>query len=102
MRVSVTGSRSLVISHSDSIGQVMIGNSTKSAKERGYGVKTSRKLICNGLNGSFLILSGNAVLIVESKQEKFLELDKVEWQGVILAYRIPLFKQPFNIYPYLE
>jgi len=102
LRESYKQEKNFNISDADAIGQVMIGNSTKLYNERGYGVRSSKKLICQGLKGSFLIFSGKAALIAESRDEELIELDKAIWNGVVLAYRIPLLKEPINIYPYLE
>ena len=71
-------------------------------KERGFGVRTSKNLVCDDLKGSFLIVSGSAALITEGKDEKLLELDKPIWNGVVLAYQIPLPKGPVDIYKYVE
>lgn len=102
LRESYKQEQKLNISDEDAIGQVIIGNSTKPDKERGYGVRTSKKLICKGLKGSFLIFSGKAALISEYLDEKLVKLDKDVWGGVILAYRIPLLTEPVDIYPYIE
>ena len=94
--------KNLKLSDADAIGEAIIGNSTKSEYERGYGIKTSKNIICKELKGSFLIFSGKAVLIAEGKEEKLIELDKSVWDGVILGYKIPIPEKPVNIYPYLE
>lgn len=80
----------------------MSGESSKSDVERGYGIHTSKKLVCNGLGGEFLLLSGNAALLSTLKEDKIFTLPKFYWQGVIVSYRIPFPKSPIEIYKYVE
>lgn len=90
------------LSDSDAIIEVLKGNSTKPDKERGYGVWTSKKVICEGLGGSFVLISGSAALVSSNKEDKLFSLPNFNWEGVIVAYRIPKPDKPFDISPYVE
>ena len=86
----------------EAIKQVLSGRSTKSDIERGYGVRTSKRVICEGLGGGFILLSGDSALFSSKDKEKIISLPKFYWQGVIIIYRIPQPTKPVNITPYLE
>lgn len=102
LKMSYQEEENIRLSHLDAIGEVMLGHSTKKDKDRGYGVWTSKRLICKGLKGNFLLMSGNAILIAEGMDEKVLELDKDIWNGVVLAYRIPIKVEGVSLYDYVE
>lgn len=94
--------KNLILSDENAIKEVMQGNSTKPNNERGYGVRTSQKVVCEGLGGDFVIISGEAALISANKSEKLVFLKDFYWQGVIIAYRIPKPAGPIDISAYLE
>ena len=94
--------KNLNLSDGDAIAEVMKGNSTKPDKERGYGVRTSKRVVCEALGGEFTIISGSSALLVSKDKEKLVSLPNFYWQGVIIAYRIPKPKHPIDISPYLE
>lgn len=86
----------------ESIQEVLKGKSTKQDKERGYGVRTSKRIICEALNGEFLMVSGSAALFSDCKNDKLFSLPDFNWQGVIISFRIPRPQNPISITPYLE
>lgn len=86
----------------EAIVQALEGNSTKANTERGYGVRTSRRVICEGLKGEFAFISGQAVFLSYNNEKYMLILPQFNWQGVIVAYRIPKPEQPVDIGPYIE
>lgn len=94
--------KNLNFTDKEAIKQVLMGRSTKPDLERGYGIRTSKRIICEGLGGSFILLSGEYVLFSSKKPEKMILLPKFYWQGVVIGYRIPRPKRPINITPYLE
>lgn len=94
--------KGLALSHDRAIVEAMSGHSTKSEVERGYGLRTSKRVVCEGLKGSFVLLSGNAALIFENGQEKLVDLSPFNWQGVVISYRIPRPTQAIDIYRFLE
>lgn len=92
----------LVLSDENAIVEVMEGNSTKPDKDRGYGVRTSKRVVCEALGGEFILISGSAALVSAQKRERLVSLPSFSWKGVIIAYRIPIPQQPIDISPYLE
>jgi len=94
--------QNLKLSDDDALLEVLKGHSTKSNIERGYGVRTSKRVVCEGLNGSFVMISGNTALYTEKGHDRLIELPDFYWQGVIVAYRIPRPKGPVEIAQYLE
>lgn len=94
--------KNLKLSDSDAIIEVLKGHSTKPSVERGYGVRTSKRVVCECLGGEFILLSGSSALIAKGKKEKIVDLPGFFWQGVIVAYRIPKPAGPIDISPYLE
>ncbi len=94
--------KNLKLSDIDAITEVMKGNSVKSDRERGYGVWTSKKIICDVLNGGFIMISGAAGLVSENKKERLVFFPNFYWQGVIIAYRIPKPTGPLDISYFLE
>ncbi|MFH1537106.1 MAG: hypothetical protein ABID45_03900 [Patescibacteria group bacterium] len=94
--------KKLHFSDKKAIKQAMKGNSTKPYKDRGYGLHTSRDIICRVINGDFIMISGSAALISSSKREILVNLPRFHWQGTIIAFRIPKTTKAIDIYPYLE
>jgi len=94
--------KDLKISDDEAIAQVMNGHSTKKDKERGYGVRTSKRVVCEALGGSFMLISGSSALIADNKEEKVVKLGDFSWKGVIIAYRIMKPQNTIDISPYLE
>ena len=94
--------KKLIISDEESIKEVMKGNSVKPNKERGYGVRTSRNVVCDGLGGQFILISGSAALISVKNRNQLVNLNGFYWPGVIIAYRIPKPHKPLDITPFLE
>jgi len=92
----------LDISDSEAIVKVMKGKSTKPSKERGYGVRTSKRVVCEVMNGEFVILSGSSALVSAKTSERLVSLPSFSWQGVIVAYRIPKPEKAIDISRYLE
>lgn len=96
--------KSLDISDEIAIEEVMKGNSTKLKlnNERGFGVHTSKMAICEGLKGEFIMISGSAAIYSNCKKDRLISLKDFNWQGVIIAFRIPRPEGDVDITPYLE
>ena len=92
----------LILTDSQAIEEVLKGRSTKPEADRGYGVWTSKKVVCEGLGGSFIILSGESALVSSQSGEKLVSLPDFYWQGVMVAYRIPKPKGGVDISGFLE
>jgi len=82
--------KGLKLSDEDAISEVMKGNSVKKDTDRGYGVRTSKDVVCKALKGGgFILISGSCALVSIGEREKLASLPNFYWQGVIIAYRIP-------------
>jgi hypothetical protein len=92
----------LTLNDNEAIRKALAGVSTKKEKERGYGVRTSKNVVCKALGGSFTLISGNAAYLVEQHEEKMVRLPDFNWPGVIISYRIPQPTGSIDIMPYLE
>lgn len=86
----------------DALRQALRGVSTKKTKERGFGLRTSKDVVCKALGGSFMFLSGSAAIVSEGQTDRIAHLPDFSWQGVIVAYRVPKPTDPVDIYSYLE
>lgn len=88
-----------ITDHLSALDNVIKGESTKHLKERGYGVHTSREILVKGLNGIFIMLTGNALLA----NYNLVDI-KANYDGTLAMLRIPCvdFKKDFNIYTYVE
>lgn len=83
------------------------GYSTKNrpdAENRGYGISSNVKMITEGLNGTFAILSGNALMINLRGNMQVASLPvELEWPGTCIIIRIPLdTSNNFNLYNYIS
>lgn len=82
--------------------EAMKGNSVKKEKERGYGIRTSKDIVCKALKGGgFILLSGSSAFVATEKGEKLVSLPDFYWQGVVIAYRIPKPTGPIDISKYI-
>lgn len=94
-----------VQSHKHALEAALSGKSTKGQIDRGYGISTSTKMLCEGLNGNFFMYSGNSFAYINSTQKDIIEIQipDVFWQGVLICLRIPsTIPQNFNYINYLE
>lgn len=82
------------------------GISTKNlpnAENRGYGIITSKKMLIDGLDGSFIMMSGNALHLYNSEHQKFIETpSSIRWDGTIIALRMPYLNKDFHYINYIE
>ncbi len=83
------------------------GYSTKNrpdAENRGYGISSNVKMITEGLNGTFAMLSGNALMINLRGEMQVASLPvEIEWPGTCIIIRIPLDEaNNFNLYDYIS
>ena len=89
-----------ILSDMEAIQAANRGISTKNlpnAENRGYGIITSRNMLVNGLNGQYIMISGNAMYIRDRNVDQFIALpDGIHWKGTIVALRIPYVNQNFQ------
>lgn len=82
------------------------GYSTKDRPEcesRGYGISTTKKMLVEGLEGAFFMLSGRAFHRADRTGNVYLELpDTLFWNGSIILMKIPVAAPDgFDYYNYL-
>jgi hypothetical protein len=66
------------------------GRSAKAELHRGFGIRTSRRMVVKGLGGHFLLWSGSAMLIDNTTGASIAELtDGTSLPGCFFALRIP-------------
>lgn len=80
------------------------GYSTKGLPERGFGLRTSRSVLVDGLGGAYFMLSGSAFYRHQKDGEGAVLLPPgIIWNGTIILLRIPIdIPKDFSLYPYLE
>lgn len=82
------------------------GISTKNlpnAENRGYGIITSKKMLIDGLGGTFVMMSGNALHLYNSLDRRFVETpENIRWNGTIIALRVPYMNKDFQYINYIE
>ncbi len=83
------------------------GYSTKNlpnAENRGYGIRTTKKMLVNGLGGDFFMLSGGAFHRFNKDGARFVSLPAdINWPGTIILMRVPVVApQSFNYLNYVE
>lgn len=89
-----------ITDHLMAVDSAVKGRSTKHLSEdRGFGIATSRKILTRGLGGTFVYLTGNALLINEE-----LSNFGVNSKGAIVLVRIPVgnFRSDFNWSDFVE
>jgi len=94
--------KGLNVSDEEAIEMALEGYSVKPEESRGYGIRTSKRVVCEGLDGEFVLVSGGAALYSSKYKNVVYDLPDFYWRGVIVAYRIPKPKGPVDIYPLLE
>jgi len=77
------------------IEKALIGLSTK-RDDRGTGLRTSRVICMDGLDGDFILYSGNALYF----KNKIAILQR-RWPGTLVAMRIKSKVEKFDIYSYI-
>lgn len=83
------------------------GVSTKNrpeAENRGYGIRTSKRMLVEGLGGQYLMVSGDTVYIKTPLNEGYIELpNNIRFEGTIISCRIPYnVKSNFSYIQYIE
>ena len=90
--------------HEQAINKAINGLSTKNYEgNRGYGIRTSRHMLVNGLGGSYFMFSGNAFYIWNKEIEQITPLNvQFNWSGTLVVLRIPkVADENFSFYDYI-
>lgn len=95
--------KGLNLTDEQAITEAMEGNSVKKERERGYGIRTSKEVVCKALNGGgFILISGSCALVSTRQGDKLVSLPDFYWQGSIISYRIPKPTGPIDYLKYTE
>jgi hypothetical protein len=86
-----------ITTHEQALNEAINGRSTKIyEKSRGYGIRTSKKMLVEGLKGKYFLYSGTAFYIWTDEHKNISPLnERFFWPGTLLALRIPK-KAPLN------
>lgn len=73
------------------------------AENRGFGIKTSKQMLIDGLEGQYLMISGGCLYFKRPGFDSFYSMpDGLRWNGTIVAMRIPYHSSTFNYINYIE
>lgn len=73
------------------------------AENRGFGIKTSKQMLVEGLRGQYLMISGGSFYLRTPDFDSFYSLPAgLRWNGTIVAFRIPYNNENFNYLNYIE
>ncbi|MEX0934965.1 MAG: hypothetical protein WDZ70_01410 [Candidatus Paceibacterota bacterium] len=86
----------------EAIIEALSGVSTKKSDERGYGLHTSKEMVCKGLKGEFALITGDTMFVATGEEDKVIPLPDFNWKGVIISYRIPKPKEGVDYRKYVE
>lgn len=74
-----------------------------SAESRGFGIKTSKQMLVDGLKGQYLMMSGSSLYFKRPGFDSFYSMPNgLRWNGTIVALRIPSSSPNFIYTKYLE
>lgn len=99
----LTNSKHRPQSNTEALNFAVYGKSTKDIPEsRGFGLNTSRSMLVKGMQGKFLLMSGNDFFVQTINREEIISLDvKDYFPGCMLNLRIPIFRsESFTIHSY--
>lgn len=73
------------------------------AENRGFGIKTSKQMLIQGLGGQYLMISGGSLYLKSPNLDSFYSMPSgLRWDGTIVALRIPYNSSTFNYIDYIE
>ena len=73
------------------------------AENRGFGIRTSKQMLIQGLGGQYLMISGSSLYIKTLNLDSFYSMPHgLRWNGTIVALRIPYYSSSFNYINYIE
>lgn len=93
----------MLFSHdSEAIVYAINGLSSKPGRERGYGLRTTAKLVIDALNGQLFIMSGSgAVYASRDIKERYDFGNKDHLAGTLITFRVPYPCGPVDIFKYV-
>ena len=73
------------------------------AENRGFGIRTSKQMLIQGLGGQYMMISGNSLYIKTRNLDSSYSMPQnLRWKGTIVALRIPYNSTTFNYIDYIE
>ncbi len=70
--------------------KALLGESTKKEKNRGFGLGTSVKLVCEQILGQIFLISRNGAFLAEKNNKKFFKVpNEYSYSGTLITIRIP-------------
>lgn len=100
------GRTSEISSDMEAIQAATEGLSSKNrpdAENRGFGIRTTQKMLIQGLGGEYLLASGGAVFATNRQGAQYLELPPgMRLEGTFSAFRIPHNVAGFNYMQFVE
>ena len=73
------------------------------AENRGFGIKTSKQMLIEGLGGQYLMISGSSLYFKCPVFDSFYIMPYgLRWGGTIVAMSIPYLSSTFNYINYIE
>lgn len=73
------------------------------AENRGFGIRTSKRMLVDGLGGQYMMISGGCIYLKTPKQENVYNVPGgLRWNGTLVALRIPFNSVAFNYINYVE
>lgn len=73
------------------------------AENRGFGIRTSKRMLIEGLGGQYLMISGSCFYLKRPGFDSFYNVPSgLRWNGTILALRLPYNNDQFNYVNYIE
>ena len=94
--------KNMLVDDKSAIKMALQGESTKPEKSRGFGIISSKCIVCDCLDGEFVLISGSAALYSSKQHEAIYILNDFYLKGVIVSFRICEPNGPINIYKCLE
>lgn len=73
------------------------------AENRGYGIQTSKRMLVDGLDGQYLMISGGCLYLKSRGRDNIYNVPEgLRWNGTVVALRIPVNSSRFNYVNYIE
>jgi anti-sigma regulatory factor (Ser/Thr protein kinase) len=93
-----------VVTYADAMQRAISGQSTKGDEQsRGFGIRTSRSMLVNGLNGKYFLMSGETFYFNDRERSHIGSVANSPFDGVLLALRVPISdNRSFRYTDYLE
>lgn len=85
-----------ISTHYEALENALQGLSAKDSDERGRGIISSKSVVMNGLQGTFFMYTGNAMVINNDMTNT-----PFNWDGVLVFFRINQNVENFSLYNYV-